>query len=331
MKIIYLKPKSSFRNNLRSDTLWGLLCWGINNIFGESKLKDFINSYNEGGNVLKVSSAFPYINVNGKRNLYFPKPILKPIDINNYLDFYKITSKSNRSQVISKLKSFKKVKYINENAFFDLLNGRITEYELFTNTQIWDNNDINVSIKSVDIMHNTINRLTNTTLEGNLYIDSEIFAKNAGLFFLLDGSIDQINMVTAALRFYSHIGFGGDAAIGKGYFDIQIEDYNLTINKNANSFITLSLYSPVQNETIEFKKHPNLCWYELETRKGKYGGQHIKDTNFWKDSVLMFKEGSVFPNLNKTNYGINKIVKRTSYFDVVNFGYAFNLPFVKEC
>ncbi|HPN39437.1 MAG TPA: type III-A CRISPR-associated RAMP protein Csm4 [Melioribacteraceae bacterium] len=331
MKIIYLKPKSSFRNNLRSDTLWGLLCWGINNIFGENKLNEFIKSYETEGTVFKVSSAFPYIDLKGERTLYFPRPILKPIDINDYFDKYTISSKKERSNIIGKLKSFKKVKYLEEKTFINLLNGKITEYDLFTKYDLWENDLVNNSFRTIDIMHNTINRLTNSTLEGNLFIDSDIFSNKAGLFFLIDGSDEQIKLATAALRFYSHIGFAGDSAIGKGYFETFIEDYNMVIPNGAKNFITLSLYAPAQNETIEFKKYQNLFWYEIETRKGKYGGQHIKDTNFWKDSVLMFKEGSVFPNLNKTHYGINKIVKRASNFDVVQFGFAFNLPFITEC
>ncbi len=331
MKIVYLKPKSSFRNNLRSDTLWGLLCWGIKNIFGEDKLTEFLSSYKIKNNVLKISSAFPFVYKDGKRILFFPRPILKPIDLNEYFDKNKLSTKKDRSEVISKLKSYKKIKYLPEDVFFELLNGKITEYDLFKSEDVSDADKLlSKSFTTVEMMHNTINRLTNTTLEGNLYIDSDIFIYNGGLYFLIDGDDEDVNLILASIRFLSHLGFAGDSAIGKGHFDISVDDYSLTLPTDANSFITLSLYFPKEDEVKEFKKYPDKCWYELETRKGKYGGQFIKDTNFWKDSVLMFKEGSVLPNLQKNNYGLNKTVKKTAEFDVLQFGFSFNLPFKAE-
>ena len=64
----------------------------------------------------------------------------------------------------------------------------------------------------------------------------------------------------------------------------------------------------------------------MEARKGKFGGQFIKAKNFWKDSVLYFKEGSVFPHLNSVNYGRNIKVMKGNEFDVYQYGFAFNLP-----
>ena len=186
-------------------------------------------------------------------------------------------------------------------------------------------------IKREDVLHNSINRLTNTTSkdDASLYTTSESFAKDGGLFFLIDGDEEQIKIVEGALRYFDHIGFGGDASIGKNSFDVTTEDFSFPEVNDANAFITLSLYSPASEEINNFAEEKENVWYDLETRKGKFGGQYVKAKSFWKDSIIMFKEGSVFNSLNKENYGENKIVKQKSNdndFNIYQYGYAFNLP-----
>ena len=46
--IVYLRPKLSYRTSLRSDTLWGLICWGISTVHGEKDIKGFIELCKEG-------------------------------------------------------------------------------------------------------------------------------------------------------------------------------------------------------------------------------------------------------------------------------------------
>ncbi len=185
------------------------------------------------------------------------------------------------------------------------------------------------------MLHNTIDRLTNTTpkTEGqqSLFTTTEIFAtnSNSGLFFLIDGDEQWTEIVFSALRFLSHVGFGGDGSIGKNSFSFSVEDYNFGDVSEANAFVSLSIYLPTKEELEYFAKNKKRTWYELETRKGKFGGQFIKQNRFWKDSVLAFKEGSVFPALNKNVYGQNKIVlskEESGHFDVYQYGIAFNLP-----
>ncbi|RMG73182.1 MAG: CRISPR-associated protein Csm7, partial [Bacteroidetes bacterium] len=36
--VVYMKPRSGFRGSLRSDTLWGTLCWAMRLLYGETAL-----------------------------------------------------------------------------------------------------------------------------------------------------------------------------------------------------------------------------------------------------------------------------------------------------
>jgi len=338
MKIVYLEPQSSFRNNLRSDTLWGLICWGIKTVFSEQKLEEFIDKHKE--KPVKISSVFPYKREgnedksDGQKKRFFPRPILQPLNLNHFFESNGIDKKSERAQYIADLKKFKKIKYVEESIFEKFLKGELNETDFFLNKELWDTKE--EFYKEEDVLHNSIDRLTNTTpqpKEGNkrasLYSTTELFIKNGGLFFLLDGYPEQIELVEAALRFFSHVGFGGDSSTGKGYFKISLEDINFTESENADAFITLSLFLPSDDEVAEFKKRKSNMWYELEARKGKFGGHFVKINKFWKESVLMFKESSVFPKLDKAHYGkIKKVMSReqNGMFDVYHYGVAFDLP-----
>jgi len=334
MKIVYLEPRSSYRNNLRSDTLWGLICWGIKTVFSEQKLEEFIEEHKE--KPVKISSVFPF-KVNSKdsnkKKLFFPRPILQPLNLNHFFESKGIDKKSERAQFIADLKKFKKVKFVEKSTFEKFLEGELNETEFFLNKSLWEKE--NDFFKKEDILHNSINRLTNTTYSSSddkrasLYSTTETYISNGGLFFLIDGTPEQIELIEASLRFYSHVGFGGDSSIGKGYFKISVDDCELPESDNSDAFVTLSLFLPNDDELAEFQNDKSRVWYELEARKGKFGGQFVKINRFWKESVLMFKEGSVFPNLNKSFYGKIKTVmsqEENGMFDVYHYGVAFDLP-----
>ncbi|MBC7196763.1 MAG: hypothetical protein H5U39_05870, partial [Deferribacterales bacterium] len=82
MKIVYLYPKSTFRTDLRSDTLWGILCWAIRLVYGNEELERIIKSYIERKPEFIISSTFPFIIKDDKKWHYLPKPNIKE----NYID-----------------------------------------------------------------------------------------------------------------------------------------------------------------------------------------------------------------------------------------------------
>ena len=334
MKIVYLTPLNGYRMPLRSDSLWGLICWGIRHLHGEQRLLDFIEKSNKSQPELLLSSAFPFKeNVNGKRHLFFPKPLLPIKNMEkesgeNALDFYR------------RSKNLRKVNHLNQDDFQAALNGTFNNDMLVQrlkdgsdSTKNWKHRAPSKNIHNVT--HNTINRLTGSTLkkndQGQLYHTDEIHWEDTrnntptGMFFLIK---DPDNLVAPILRLYSHIGLGGDASIGKGKFKFTIEEFNLEEPTDANAMVNLSLYHPTSKELEHYEANPSIFNYELERRAGKIG--YVK-MHRQKPPMMMFKEGSVFPlpNTQQENYGgIKKLdfgANRPVPHEVFQYGYGFML------
>ncbi len=334
MKIVYLTPRSSFRDNLRSDSLWGLICWGVKTLYSEEALKEMIAGYTP-GYPLKVSSAFRWIKTTEGISRFFPKPGLPPFDLQEEV---KGLGKKEKTGVFSRLKKWRAQKEVSEDVFFRMLSGDIKESGFFRDGDLWKSGQLKKHFSGETVLHNSINRLTASTNRpdgeldtrpGGLYSRDEIFTKDGGLFFLLDGEEKYIAMAEAALRYYSHLGFLGDSSTGKNHFDVKIEDYTVPAVKDADGFVTLSLYIPTPEEAAIYRGNTGKCYYELVTRKGKVSSAHLNTNDFWKTSVLAFKEGSVFPDSGKSGYGIIRKVKRVTHpveFDVYQSGVALHLP-----
>ncbi len=331
MKIIYLYPQGGFKTELRSDTLWGLICWAIRNIYGNEELENFIQSYNTDKPEFIISSTFPFLQENNVITEFFPRPLLpaKAFDLNNQK---KDISENIREATARK--KFKKLIYINKQTFEDIING-ITD-----NDSLFEANK-NKQIKSPKylsqtITHNTIDRIKGGTLQkdnsGQLFHITELFFDNddnsdssRGLFFLVEGQTEKFE---AALRLLTHFGYGGDRTTGKGFFKFIIRDFVLNQPKDFNALTNLSLYYPEQKtKELDLYKNKRLFNYQLENRQGYVS--FLKYNKFDKYSTTMFKEGSVFPVVAasiKQIYGYNRIVKDKSEntpHNVFQYGIGF--------
>lgn len=322
MRVIYLQPKSPyFSNKLPSDSLFNSIMWAILVLYGENKVKEILDSFNTDDPLIKISSCFPYRIINGERKLFLPKPVI-PFSKNQQTD----------SKEAAQLKKFKKLKYFEFHKWMQIINGEISYLDLFKQQEIW-NGWASTFIEETEILQNSLDRLTNSTSYGNsvggLFFTSNHYIQNGGLFFLSKSKVTEY--LEAALAFLSHKGFGGDANTGRGIFDIEIDNNKLKDFKETvspNSFITLSLYSPKQDEVDFYNVNEDKVFYDLTYRKGLIGGSYMKLKNPWKKPVLMFSEGSVFPNLNKPHYGQNLIVNDETNgvpFNVIQYGIAFNI------
>ena len=334
MKIVYLKPRSSFRDYLRSDSLWGLICWGIKNLWSEETLLEMISGY-QAGFPLKVSSAFRWVDTPKGRVRLFPKPLLPPFDLQELVSGL---SKKDKVARFARLKDWRGQKTVSEDVFLRFLSGDLDEKGFFSDENLWNPSDFWRRFKSETTIHNSINRLTCSTNRpegvegsgpGGLYSRDDIFALEAGLFFLLDGEPKYISMAEAALRYYSHTGFMGDSSTGKNHFDIKIDEFQVPEVKDPTGFVSLSLFIPSDSEAEYFSANPGKCFYEMETRKGKVSSAHLNPGDFWKKSVISFKEGATFPAIGKNGYGVLRKVKEVNQpmkFSVYQSGIAFNLP-----
>ena len=319
MKRIYLEPKASHRTNLRSDTLFGCLCWGIREVYSEAQLVGMLEGFASGEPPFRISSAFPYRNHEGQRTSFFPRPLLRPARLPNVLD-----RKEARRQ-----KDFRKHRWMAEDTFRKFVSGGLNEIDYY-GSGVWE--AVAPSVVEEEVLHNAIDRLAGGTgRAGTLFSQTERYIPEGGLFFLLDG--DAAGVVEGALGFLAHVGLGGDSSLGKGCFNISVEDLApFDVPESADRFVTLSLYAPGDRESVAFRE--GEAWYELTVRKGKVGGPFLRVDDFWKRSVTMFTEGSTFPLLDGVrSYGRNPIVKGPEDgvpFRVQHYGFAFHIPMQTE-
>ena len=314
MKRVYLKPHSTYRTVLHSDTLFGCVCWAIREVFSEAKLEELLAQFASGNPPFQISSAFPFRdNESDGRTHFYPRPMLMPTQ-------FEIPKDVDEAE---KQKRFRKAKWITEETLSKFASGVWNETDYYA-SNTWDAEG--PEEMTLEVQHNTIDRLSGgTTPSGNLYSLTEYAISDGGLFFLMDGEAD---VVEGAFGFLEHFGIGGDSSLGKGQFEIEVIDADLpAAPEGADRFMTLSLYAPREAEMATVRS--DGAWYNLVVRKGKVGGPFLRVDDFWKKSLTMFAEGSTFPMSQQKPFGHNPIVKGIADglpFDVQHYGYAFQIP-----
>lgn len=304
--IAYLYPHSTFRGELRSDTLWGIICWGIRFLYGETELETLLGQYKENPPFV-ISSAFPFYEEEGKeRQLFFPRPYLPQ------KDFDKLP-KLDREKAIKNMKERKEIKdisYISEETLKALCSGLNSDQ---MQEKLKEKKFI-PAIKTDASTHTQLNRITNKVVEkneqGQLFYTDEKYVSipkkeednkekkyRSGLFFLIR-SEKHWDKIQAVLRWLAHTGIGGDRNIGKGFFDIEHSEWKTPPPANAvksNAYMSLSLFMPnaTEIEALNNNKDHQFLNYQITFRKGFMGNGYPKSIE--KKNLAAFVEGSVFP------------------------------------
>jgi CRISPR-associated protein Csm4 len=353
MYIAYLNPKSSFLGeSIHSDTLFGAICWGIANVCGDNLIGEVLEYFKDGKPPFLISSAFPYVQLEQRIHL-LPKPICKPIykEARSREDFTKLKAikeivyvpEEIFQQIIEgkltdetlfnslELAGFEYPRRGNKSRKYNLYRVNGSEYIQIYNMIIKNMGKIPIRVfQSMDVQRNVIERLSGTTTEGGLFYTEEMFfGKNAGLYFLVKILRNEISgnkledMLNSALRFIQDRGIGGDVSVGKGHFEVEfLSRFNWVKElTNPNAFTTLSLYYPA-DEFSSFSSNRERMWYKSVKRKGKVEASFVDVKNVWKESLMMFSEGSTFPLRDKEIYGRNHLSKKEEY-EIQHYGFAF--------
>lgn len=306
--LVYIKPLSTFPK-LHSDTIFGAFTSAISELFPDL-VEEMLLEFEQGKPPFIISSTFPVVFDEDNKIRFYPKLILD----------------SDLSDVETKhIKDYKKVDYIEEKIFNALINGDLSEKELldnfdsyykFSNLLMSEKIDVDMGFGKNILPNNSVNRLIHETkifyTQGDSY-------QNIGLFFLLDFFDDKYrNIVKSALRFLKDRGFGRDISTGKGHFDFVIDESFEFDSQDGNMFVTLSRFIPTPDD---LKRVNEYSFYEIDSKRGRDKSGEIRK------QVRFFKEGSIFPNYQKT-YG--SIVKSGTVNPSVEYGFAFPLRFNKE-
>lgn len=297
---------------LHSDTIFSAIFskW---NLLYDNNVEEVINKP-----PFIISSAFPY----KKDSFFFPRPMIRII---------------NESEEDLKYgKKLKKVKFVSKKIFERLINGESVKFNENNTLQdglFWIegesenlSGDGNIVYRKREVPRVIIDRITNQS--EIFYFNEIVFSEDSGLFFLVKFLDDSKKKeFDAILRLLGDEGIGGDKSSGKGHFFIaSIEVFKINEPQNAEFFTTLALYHPQKDEFSNgILKN---SFYEIITRKGWV--HSISGTSLRRKNVRMFREGSIFKDIYKTQYGdiiklMNKNLDLGLNHNIYRNGIAFKI------
>lgn len=289
---IQLDVQNGVLSPFHADTLFGHLCWVVAHQEGDTGLRKFIEPFKDGDPPFILSDGFP--------GNFLPKPLSVEFNIDD----------------LDERKEIKKTDLLSRDDFFLVQKGMKFKYKRE-----------NTSVKTSLTIHNTVSRLSNTTLlEGGLYsLEETCFDPDVHITIYIKAKSGEEKRVVELFKELSNTGYGRKKSIGKGQFSIvgRIEEFKEfdKAKKDANGFVTLSNFCPETND-------PTEGLYKTIVKYGKLGEEFTCCGNPFKKPLVMIKTGSVFrtKGLPKEFYGrmIENISPAKS--EVVHYGYAFTVP-----
>ncbi len=267
-----LRPLSAFGTPLAGDTLFGQLCWTLRHQLGNAQLTELLQGYTTGQPFAVVSDALPA----------------------NHIPLPSVPSGLWQSTPSTDRKTLKKKRWLPTSA----LNLPFAQWQ----AQAQSDDQVAQKIERAQ-PHNTINRATGTTGEGQFapYAMPQIWfhpAMRFELHVVLDVARLSLNELTSALAYMGQAGFGRDASIGLGKFELvgdavlnspQSEESAPTGGNQANSYLTLGPCAP---QGLGYC--PVRSTYQVTTRFGRHGDAAVQSGQPFKRPVLLAKAGSVF-------------------------------------
>ena len=283
---IYIKPLSSFKTKFHSDTLFGQFCWIYGYIYGFDNLREIIENIDR-DYFIAFSDGFIHD--------LLPRPLIKPHSFED--DKLKNAKEYKRTEFVSAEFLIESRKNLDDKSIFEFCRNTKTKNEEISNT--------------VNILKNSVNRLTGTTSEGQLYNSEETYFNDnikIAIYMKYNEHIISKDEVLNIINQIGVLGFGKDASTGKGKFEIDggnssiiDEPEELKFFDGANAFMSLSHGIP---GTYNGEPDCKLNYGKIITKFPKHGGFLANDNPF-KNPFIVHKPGSTFL-INDSN-GIKEI------------------------
>ena len=279
-----LRPLSAFGTPLAGDTLFGQLCWSLRHQLGNARLNDLLQGYTCGQPFAVVSDALPA----------------------NHLPLPSVPSQLWQSSDPADRKALKKKKWLPVSAldtpfatwqFCAASDDQVAEpwiKEWAAHAKDRSSKGSSQTVRAQP--HNTINRQTGTTGEGQFApygMPQIVFhpAMQFDVYVVLDEARLSLVELTAALDAMGQTGFGRDASIGLGKFERLGDPVVLQWPRlaNANSYLTLGPCAP---QGLGYCSTRST--YLVATRFGRHGDTVVQSGQPFKRPVLLAKAGGVF-------------------------------------
>lgn len=271
-----ISPQSAFGDQIYGDTLFGQICWGIAERFGEQKLNELLAGYTESQPFLVVSDAFPAG--------YIPRPLLPA---------------AYSSQIIdpTERKAMKSKTWLN----LDDIKNSSQPINQLADTHAKNNTEVGFIREAHAQTHNSINRLTSTTGEAGFapYQANQIWFGTDTLldiYCVLDQSRLSQQDFQQIIEDIGAAGYGRDATIGLGKFKLEkLAESKLPHHANATHYLALGNLAP---QGLGFQ--PEDSFYKVFTRFGRHGSNAAIGGKPFKAPILLTRPGSVFSQPNPT-------------------------------
>ncbi|HDD43807.1 MAG TPA: hypothetical protein ENG63_02960 [Candidatus Desulfofervidus auxilii] len=284
---IKIRPLTGFGIPIQGDTLFGHLCWQFyydSKLLGKT-LDYFLEIYTRKPFII-VSSAFPVVD----GNVYLVRPAL-PI---HYL------TKLSEDEIVEKRKELKKLNYFKLSLPLSSLceiSYKRLEY-----------------IKEEEQVRCSIHRLLGTTAKAPFgpYAVKKIWYLTDLVIFIGIRENISIEGVLEALKRIGKFGYGRDASLGWGKFDV-LEIKERDFYKNVKSFNAYYTLGPSLPESNEYEK----IYFEPFVKFGKHGDKLSISKNPFKAPVLMANTGAIYipkkPDrrtyLGKAIFGVSSVLE----------------------
>lgn len=255
-----IRPRSAFGGRIRGDTLFGQLCWAARHRFGGKRLESLLEGYTAGRPFAVISDAFP--------SCYLPRPALP-------LHHFEPVSGGDRKRI-------KKSEWLPVEAFRDPLGTWLARCRTGSDVQeggLWAGHAQ---------AHNTIDRMTGTTggVDFAPYAMPQLWNRETqcfDLYLAFDTGRIEAEEIVALCRDIGATGYGRDASIGLGKFDLEPgSGGGWPEQPDANAWLTLAPCAP---QGLGFD--PGRCWYRPFTRFGRHGDLAVHSGRPFKTPVLL--------------------------------------------
>lgn len=267
---ITFKLLSSIVTPLKGDTIWGHIVWGIADYEGEAAVTEFLQQEKKQPQLL-VSSAFPHG--------FICKPYPPPSKRTETLNLAKY----------AEIKKNKKRKYVLASDYFACNNDKHAD----TISASENGSDC---FKSETRMHNSIDRYSNTVMEGNLFEITELWSSTDMFDMYVASTFPPERILELFAHGLSH-GFGADASTGRGHLEIIGQAEPVIPKKNGTKYMALAPFVLAHDENRIKDLRADIF-----VRNGKIGGSFASFMSPYKKTVLLYDEGAVFSSDTELEY-----------------------------
>lgn len=276
---VTLALRAPLGSPLAGDTLFGQLCWALREAHGEAELTRLLDGYTAGHPWLVVGDGLP--------TGYLPRPTVPAALDPNFRD-----AQARKAAKGKRWVALADAAQSPPQSLPQLLAAARTDAEVFGAEN---------APQTVRRHHNTLNRLTGTTGSGSGEFAPYTVAQThyaAGqaidLWCVLDESRCDATRLRTLLGAIGQTGFGRDASIGLGQFDLSAlapavpPEPTFTANHGELAYCTLGPCAP-QAQGFDGQRS---YWKPL-TRFGRHGNLLALGANPFKHPLLLAAAGAV--------------------------------------